>query len=269
MKKILFPTDFSKAAENAFRYALKLADRLDARIDIMTVYHLPINEAGRVPSDSVDRMLEEKKAQIMEKIRRFTQEAPAGRLGKVRTDYGIFIAQEVSDAALREDYSLVVMGTKGQHNQLEKILGSVTTQVMMNAPCPVLAIPEAAEFVDIEHIAYATDFNLTDEPAVGQLMKFAGALGASVHFVHIDKKAKVGQMEDSFELKEYPFSFTEFTIINKASVIEGVDEYIRKKKIDLLAIFIPRRRLWEKLFHNSFTKRMTFHTKIPLLVFRE
>lgn len=269
MKKILFPTDFSETAAYAFQYALQLAELLEARIDLMTVYHLPINDAGRVPPDSIERMLQEKKASALAKIKEFSAGAPADRIGRVRADYGLFIAQEITDAARRESYDLIVMGTKGQHNPLEKILGSVTTQTVMNASCPVFAIPQGASFNGIDHIAYATDFRPTDEHAVERLMELAGELGANVHFVHIDTKAKIGVMEDAIELENYPFNFTEFTIINKASVTEGLDQYVREKHIDLLALFIPRRRLWERLFHTSFTKKMTFHTKLPLLVFRE
>ena len=41
MKKILFPTDFSYVSNNAFIYALKLADSINAEIITMHVYHLP------------------------------------------------------------------------------------------------------------------------------------------------------------------------------------------------------------------------------------
>ena len=41
MKKILFPTDFSEVSKNAFIYALKLADSIDAEIITMHVYQLP------------------------------------------------------------------------------------------------------------------------------------------------------------------------------------------------------------------------------------
>ena len=54
MKKILFPTDFSPTAVNAFEYALALAKDLDATIDLMTVYHLPVADASSVPPQYVD-----------------------------------------------------------------------------------------------------------------------------------------------------------------------------------------------------------------------
>lgn len=268
MKKILFPTDFSETAINAFRYAVHLAEKLDAKIDVMSVYHLPISDAGRVPPDYIERMLREKQEQVEEHIRSFTNEAPPERLGTFRTDYGLFIAQEVVDAAQRNGYDLIVMGTKGEHNQLEKMLGSVTTRTMMQATCPVLAVPMGAHYQEIKNIAYATDFKPTDEHAVDQLLDFANLLSAAIHFVHINVHGHPGDLEDQIELKEYPFKFTDFAVISNPSPLEGLDSYIKQKHIDLLALFIPQRRLWERLFHSSLTKRMTFHSKIPLLVFR-
>jgi hypothetical protein len=67
--------------------------------------------------------------------------------------------------------------------------------------------------------------------------------------------------------KGYPYHFTDFSVINNYSVMEGLDDYMVKRDIDWLALFIPQRRLLERLFHTSFTKRMTFHTTVPLLVF--
>lgn len=269
MKKILFPTDFSETADSAFRYTCELAEQLDARITVMAVYHLPLNDAGRVPPDYIQQMLQEKKQEVLKRIGKFSEAAPPDRLDEPRADYGLFIAQEISDAARKEGFDLIVMGTKGQHNPLEKILGSVTTQTMMKASCPVLAVPRDGAFHSIRRIAYATDFLPTDEQAVDQLMQFAGDLGASVHFVHIDTRKENWAEGEEFDLEDYPYDFTEFSVVQNNSAAEGMENYIRKKNIDLLALFIPHRRLWERLFHASFTKKMTFQTKLPLLVFHE
>ncbi len=269
MKKILFPTDFSDTASSAFSYACELAKQLDARITVMAVYHLPLNDAGRVPPDYIQQMLQEKKQEILKKIEAFSESAPAERLDEPRADYGLFVAQEITDAARKEHFDLIVMGTKGQHNPLEKMLGSVTTQTMMQASCPVLAVPWDGSFQPIRHIAYATDFLPTDEQAVDQLMELAGDLDASVHFVHIDIQEKIREEEKEFDLDDYPYDFTEFSVVQHPSAVEGMENYIKKKEINLLALFIPHRRLWERLFHTSFTKKMTFQTKLPLLVFHE
>ncbi|MCB0586499.1 MAG: universal stress protein [Phaeodactylibacter sp.] len=268
MKKILFPTDFSETASNAFRYAVRLAEALEARVDVMNVYHLPLNDASRVPADYIERMLSEKKQSVEAHLREFTSECSPRAIGELKAEYGIFVYQEVIDKAEDEGYNLIVMGTKGERNAIEKMMGSVTTHTMMHAPCPVLAIPEGADFQPISHIAYATDFEPSDEHAVEQLMEFAGKLGSAIHFVHIDTKAVAGSMEDYVMVENYPFPFTDFSVVGSRSVAEGLDEFVTENQIDILALFIPNRRLWERLFHTSFTKQMAFHAKVPLLVFR-
>lgn len=269
MKKILFPTDFSEAAKNAFEYALELAARVDGVIDLISVYHLPVSEAGSVPPQYIERMLIEKKQEVEWQMRDFLKPYEQKHIGTVRADYGLFIYQEIADAAEQEGYDIIVMGTKGEHNNMEKLLGSVTTSTMMQAPCPVLAVPADAGFKEIQRIAYATDFQPSDEHAVGRLKDFAGLLDASIHFVHVDTTGKNKKAEDFPVLENYPLPFTDFSVVSSSSVIEGLEDYIQLKDIQLLALFIPRRRLWERLFHSSLTKRMTFQTQIPVLVFRQ
>ena len=62
MKKILFPTDFSPAAANAFLYAHTLAEALGARIDLINIFHLPIGDASNIPPEYIQKMLDEAEA---------------------------------------------------------------------------------------------------------------------------------------------------------------------------------------------------------------
>lgn len=269
MKKILFPTDFSEAARNAFEYALKMAEALGGQVDLMHVYHLSTGEAARLAPDRIEGVLEERKKEAFKKMEAFMAGFPAEFTGGVRVDYGVFIYQEIIDAAGQLPYDLIIMGTKGSHPAMEQVLGSVTTHTMLHAPCPVLAIPEGARYHDVQSIVYATDFHPSDSHAVGQLMTFAGQVGADVHFVHVDTTSKTGSIENYIVVEDHPFKFTDFFIIGGQSVREGLDNFIERKGVDVLALFIPNRRLWERLFHQSFTKKMTFHSRLPLLVFHE
>jgi nucleotide-binding universal stress UspA family protein len=132
----------------------------------------------------------------------------------------------------------------------------------------VLAVPEEALWHDVSHIAFATDFETKDKQAIEQLITFASAMAANVHFVHVDTKNDAGDLENGVKLENYPYKFTDFTVLSSPTVMEGIDRYIHEKKIDILALFIPKRNLWERLFHSSFSKKMAYHTKTPLLIFR-
>lgn len=266
---ILFPTDFSKAAEQAFQYALKLAEELGTQVDLMSVYHLPVSDASRVAPYKVDEMLREGRGKVMEQLSDFAEAAAAKRIGQLRVDYGLFVYQEIVDVARKEGHQLIVMGTKGERNALERLLGSVTTHTMMNAPCPVLAVPMGAEFRPIKHIAYATDFEPSDEQVVAQLNDFGKRLGAKVHFLHVDRENKYGTAEKYVMVEDYPMPFTDFSVINDPSPTQAIETFVKEHRIDLLALFLPNRRFWERVMHHSFTKKMTFHSKVPVLVFRE
>lgn len=270
MKKILFPTDFSPTAENAFHYALALADAMDAKVDVMTIYQLPFADFSNVPANMIEEMIQQQEASANEKLVLLKGGYMGGypeRIGDMRAVYSIFVAEEVAEVAEDEEYDLIVMGTRGEHNVLEKIMGSITTQTMMNARCPVLAVPEAAQFRPVSVIAYATDFVPSDAEAVNTLVDFAKAMDAEVHFVHVDTKGgdKAGEIETQHRF----FANMDFSVVNSPSVIEGVQRYIQEYDAQILALCSPRRSVWERLFHSSFTKRMTFHSDIPVLVFRE
>ncbi len=268
--KILFPTDFSPAAENALRYTVKFAEEATAKLDLMNVYHLPFTEASSVPYDQINEMLDKKRDGVQTKLDQLVEKLGIGEIvDNTIPIYGIFLEHEIVDLAEEGNYDLVMMGTKGEHARFEKLLGSVTTRTMMNATCPILAVPEDAVYRDVKQIAYATDFAPTDKHAVDQLTQFAKTLEANLHFVHIEKRKDVLGGDSEINIDQYPQPFTDFTLLKSESVMTGLDQFIQEKQIDILSLFIPRRRLWERLFHSSFTQKMTFHTKIPLLVFRE
>lgn len=269
MKKILFPTDFSQGAKNALDYTIEFAKQINAKIDVAHIFNLPFIEAPGMTYSMLEQMITDKKNIAQQKISQFMEDIPAKLRGEAKPVYGVFIPEEIHDLAEAEKYDLVAMGTLGEHHtQLEKIIGSVTTNTMMRvACCPVLAIPAQCKWKGIKRIAYATDFKPKDEVAASKLLDLAMTLGARVHFVHVESHPQLGEDEDVILLEKYPFDFTDFAVINSPDVITGFDRYLKEKKIDLLAMFIPKRRLWERLFHSSFTKKMAFHSKVPLIVF--
>jgi len=263
MKKILFPTDCSELSRNALDYAIQLAQPMKKKIDIISIFHLPISDASSMPPEYIETMIQERKAEALEKVNHFIK-GQEEWIDQIRVDYGIFVATEIYEAANDEPYELIVMGTKGSHNAIEKMMGSVTSQVMMHAPCPVLAIPESAQFKSISRIAYATDFHDNDPEIVFQLLQLNQNIGADLHYVHVDNKGS----DEKKDLRTIA-GFAAVEHISHNDVIGGLNQYIQEQEIDMLAMYIPKRRLWEKLFHTSFTKKMALHTHVPLLIFRE
>ncbi len=270
MKKICVPVDFSEASMKALDYALELAEKLDARVDVIHIYHLSLAEAGRIPPELVEDRLEELREEIKQKLEALRERPKGARIDRTEPIYGVFVDAEVSDYARDAGCDLIVMGIRGAHSVLEKLVGNTTTMTMMHAPVPVLGVPEHATPRPIKKIAYATEFRPSAKLAVSQLKEIARALGAQLFLVHVckDRSENPGQLVKEWE-REVGQTFDGISIIYQDDVVEGLDEYVKSHGIDILALFIPARRLWERLFHSSVSHRMIYHSTTPLLIFRE
>jgi len=268
MKKILFPTDFSPSAHNAFQYTIDLAKITNAKVDVISVYPEQLKGEELYLSPESQRSLRVEKQSLMEeKMATFIKQYTYGNIGTKVVYPSDFIADSIANRS-KKGYDLIVMGTKGERNTLNKIMGSVTTNTMTHAACPVLAVPENAKFEGIGLITYATSFSANDKHFVQQLSRFAKTVGAATQFLYVSDKPKVPAGE-SLNEKISSTEFKQFHIVNNPSVMEGVDDFLEESNSNILALFIPKRNLWDKLFHKSFSKKMTFHTSIPLFVFHE
>ena len=268
MKKILFPTDFSPAAHNAFRYTIELAKITNAKVDVISVYPEPLKGEDLYLSPEKQRPLRVKNQKAMEeKLNAFLKEYAYQNIGTKVVYPSDFVANCIISRS-KKGYDLIVMGTKGERNALDKIIGSVTTETMTQASCPVLAIPENADFTGIKEVTYATSFSANDKHFVEQLSDFSKTVGAVIQFLYVSDKPKIKASEEQSG-KISSTEFKQFHIVNNPSVMEGVDDFLEENDSDILALFIPKRNLWDRLFHRSFSKKMAFHTAVPLFVFHE
>lgn len=136
---ILVPTDFSPCAEEALDYALKLAERLDARVCIMHSYLLPVagwEGAWAFPQDMISQLEADSRAKLDSTLSKARE--------KLATTSASFWSGDPREAVpkLARDIKadLIVMGTHGRKGLSRAIMGSVTETVLRHAPCAVLAV---------------------------------------------------------------------------------------------------------------------------------
>jgi nucleotide-binding universal stress UspA family protein len=94
-----------------------------------------------------------------------------------------------------------------------------------------------------------------------------------IHFVHFAMeddlnldKAKMDRLKKHFQEAYSDYEIKCSTIV-QANIEEGIQEYIHEHGINLIAVTTHKRGVIEKMFNPSLTKKMLFHTHIPLLVF--
>lgn len=134
VKKILVPTDGSKAAKLAVEVALDTAKQRNAEVVALFVVDMPHLLADRV-AEAVRRDVGE--PAVKEVVRAAKKENLKVK-GLVEEGNA---ADTILKVAKKEDIDLIVMGTRGA-SVTKRLLGSVASSVIIYAPCPVLAVRE-------------------------------------------------------------------------------------------------------------------------------
>jgi len=134
-KKILFPTDFSPASQEALRWATSLARDTGATLIIAHVEEPPMAYGGGemyVADDEGDR----------EELRRaLVKVVPLD--SKVPFEHQLLVgdpATAIVEAAENDGADIIVLGTHGRTGITRLLMGSVAEAVVRRANCPVLTI---------------------------------------------------------------------------------------------------------------------------------
>jgi len=164
IKNILYATDLSKNSTFAFRYAVRLAGTLNAKITVL--YVLPmIDSAMEVPiitqmgEERYYKLREEKSKETIEKIReRLEKLGEVGQRDKrIQTDRVSSILVHEGDAvdeilktADKLDSDLIVLGAHGKGILSHTFLGTVPDKVLRRSRIPVLVVPIPKDATDID-----------------------------------------------------------------------------------------------------------------------
>ena len=144
VKHILVPIDFSEGSRAALRYAVELADKLDASIDALHVWEpapyiaptqlIWIGGDARSFWSHMDQSLREQLNALI------AEEAADAHLPIHAHVQAGYVAQSLLERLKHGNYDLVVMGTHGRTGLSHLLLGSVAERIVRLAPCPVLTI---------------------------------------------------------------------------------------------------------------------------------
>jgi nucleotide-binding universal stress UspA family protein len=144
IKKILVPFDGSDKSKHALEYAVNLAVQTSSQIQLLTVIppvFLPTYSFYVLKSNAIrdcQKELEISFKGVLTKALSYIHKKNIGL--KVSTKFAKGVPyKEIVKTAKEGDFDLIIMGTRGLEGQIS-YLGSVSSKVINEAPCPVLVI---------------------------------------------------------------------------------------------------------------------------------
>jgi nucleotide-binding universal stress UspA family protein len=278
MKKILFPTDFSDKANNAFLYALKWAEKYDAEITILHVYELPILDMSYV--DVPIYQAEVYQSLELNSFENFKDQIPV--LREIAEKYNLShipmnnvllsgdLVSNILQLIESERINFVIMGTSRVSGFKEMFLGTNTASVMTGSEAYVIGIPDDSSYRPIHKICFTTQYSVEEQDALRKLIPIAKKFDAEIECIYI-------QTEDN-EVKDiiianwkllFASEKVNFNTVRSENVEDSILEFVNSKSIDLLAVAKHKRGFWDSLFHASLTKKLAYQIHIPLLVLHD
>ncbi|MBK6902702.1 MAG: universal stress protein [Saprospirales bacterium] len=272
LKNILVPTDFSESSKCAFIYAQALAAEVEASIKVVHMYQPEFDEGNPF----VDEPLATFERSRRESLREFVEEnAPLDGghvLAAVRIDQEVvlgFPSEAIVELSRSGKFDLVVMGTTGEAGFLGRVLGQVSTQVSQQAKCPVLFVPRGVTHRSYRNVLFAAKYQPGEDAILRWITKWTVFFSANLHLVHVLDSRENGFNRETIEIErlfQRNGQRVEVASVKNESVVEGLNQYAREKKIDLVVLTALQRRFYERFFHRSVTKRLLINSKLPLLV---
>ncbi len=266
-KNILVPTDFSEISNNALIQAIYLADKIEAKLVIYHVYHRPVTDA-----DSSSALLKIKTA-IDEKFKELYKKIP--ELKDVAHDcikeLGISV-DNIIEMTKKESIDLILMATGGAES-IDEIWGTKTAKIIKGAEVPVFVIPDHSSLKEIQKVCLACDYSLhADYHDIDLLVKLAEHLNLTIDVVTLNRNERQMTHQElenrEMLIKNLKDVESSFSFTHSSNIEEGIIDYSKANNIGLISILPKSYSFIERLFHESLTEKMVFHSRIPLLVLK-
>ncbi len=274
MNTILVPTDFSDVSNLALNVAKDIALKSGAKIKLAHFYSLPIVNPTFAEVSVSAELLESIQKTATETVEKIASNIKnEGIEVEVLVEMGM-ATSEIIEVSKEKDIDLIVMGTTGATNLVNKLLGSNAMHVMQRTEKPIILIPRDCVYDGIYQIVYTNSFNEDDTKVLSDLFKFADAIKAiDLHILTINEHNHtyeplnphlVLQLERAFGKERVKIKFTE-----AASIKDGIEKYLDKHSIDLVVMSRHKKSIFERIFIHSNTDVMSEYSKTPLMVYHK
>ena len=270
VKTILLPTDFSSSAHNAIKYALSLWADEPVKFLLLNAYYLI--HSSQEMLISVEDILRDNSIRMLQKELTFIDSQDADHPVEIEAlSRGGDPIKVIKKVIIERAVDIVVMGTKGATGLKEKLIGSNTAKMISKTRCPVIIVPDNVTYHQPKKIAFAVKMDHQKgldglEPLVAISQKYQSQvlfLNVASPQGRLSKEQIWQKLSFNGHLKKIEYTFH---MVEDDRVIDGINDFIKSNKVDLLVVVPGDDNLVHRLFNPSISKSLALHSKIPLLV---
>jgi nucleotide-binding universal stress UspA family protein len=278
IKKILWPTDFSDEAKEAFLYASAFAEIFKAKIVALHV----IPDISPALYDAA-LVVKGELAKRVAFVKKETQKKFDSLMKAKNMEFKTLIkegnaAKKIIETAGEENVDLIVLGRRGLSSVEKLFIGSVANQVLRNSPVPLLLTKKKSGKPRFKKILVPTDFSGQEEAERDFAWKLAKGFDSRLTLLHVlelhdyeftpkaldemfDAVLKRLKQREKREKEDIPVSEDVTRAINAAV---GIVDYAEAHKVDMIVISTCVHSKLERFFLGSTTEKVISYSRIPV-----
>ena len=272
MKNILLPTDFSNNSRNAIHYAFQFFKDQECEFYFLNVQKISEYLTGDIYAASKDNSVFDAVIQDnKQKLQNFIDELEKEYGSETSTihpivDYDVF-TDAVNQVVDKNKIDIIIMGSNGATGAKEVIFGSNTLSVIRKVDCPLLIIPEKYSFKKINSALFTIhNQEIIDSNKLKPLLEILLKYNCTLKILEINEKNKESENNQE-EIKElFTEVITEYYSLIDLPAPVAVSAFVQLIDVQIHATFTERETIFERFIFGSETAKISYETKIPLLI---
>lgn len=278
LKKILWATDFSDEAQEAFLYATYFARCFKGTL--VALHVVPdlspvLYKSSYVIGEELGKRVNYLKKEAKEKLQRIKDDKKASF--KIIVKEGS-TAKKIIETAEEENADLIVIGKRGLSAVEKLFLGSVANQILRNSSVPVLITKKRQQKPEVKKILVPTDFSPQEEMERDFAWELAKRFDANLTLLHVlelhDYEFSPRVLDEMFDAvmhrlkqrkkREREDIKVEEEVTRAVNASVGIVDFAETHHFDLIVISTYVQSKLERFFLGSTTEKVISYTHIPV-----
>ena len=260
MLNVIVPLDFSHTSFNAAQYA---AQMYQGKPDVNVIlYHFyAAGEDTTVARNYLSSQRQQLSAQLINI--------------DIQLESGDNFIDRLAAFAHVKGAFMIVMGLTGKTATKRRFSGSNTLKLSEREICPVLIVPEGASYNGINNALITSELkSVEDTPTLLCIRKILRYFKPALHILNINSNHYISVTDDvraeRNKMEELLSEFNpEFYFMRLYDFHESVEVFASDKNIDVIIIAPRYHNFFERLFKTQHTKKLVYHSKVPVLAVHE
>jgi len=275
MKNILVPTDFSENCNKAAELGIKMAKLYNSEIHFFHLINTPVDWV------KLDKQKEKRYPETVKQIG--SVKAELRELEKKAERQGlecrVFLEYNGGQANILDHsghfhHDFIVTGSSGTKGGVRELLGSNVDKIVRKADAPVIVVKDKEVSFPFKDIVFVSDFLEDVSEAFKQVISIAEKCDAHIHLLRVNTQTDFISIEQGLNpLKEFLKKFPDLekyslNVYNEPSVETGINNFLKYKDADLIAMCTHGRTGFLSLFSKSIAEGVTNHSELPVMTIK-